>query len=164
MKGFDTIPTCSLNNREKDLRKEGGSGSGRLGAAVQRAMAMRERHSSSCADDVKGIGAIRDVYISWLASSPPKDSVMNVRCCKCGGGEQILHSAIGTQSMKYTRFFLDDQGFSVTGDEDYVAQVCGVCSSSVEDLSGSPAAKKKSFFIHVCRQLLGFSRKSFSAL
>eukprot|EP01018_Ginkgo_biloba_P018445 Gb_13790 [translate_table: standard] len=100
-------------------------GSGRLGAAVQRAMAMRERQSS---DTVQGIGAMRQMcHSSWFShhSDPLYPSV---HCLQCGGPLEMnagycadeemgdVAPRLKSQSMRYTRICSQE---SDDDDEDY---------------------------------------------
>ncbi|GLJ55621.1 hypothetical protein SUGI_1194540 [Cryptomeria japonica] len=163
--GAEMSATASVGPAE-GMSNDKGGGTYRLGAAVQRAMAMRERHSSSCKlEDIKGIGGMRDVYMSWLAHSP------SLSCNATSGyfaevtEDEIFCSAIGAQSMKYTRFCPDvdglNQEFGHISNGKRELELGGNCSCD-GDLSKNQAVMKKSFVTRLCRQLFGRRKKSSS--
>ncbi|GLJ55612.1 hypothetical protein SUGI_1194430 [Cryptomeria japonica] len=176
-----TATPTSLNSTEM-YRGGEGSCSGRLGAAVQRVMAMRERHSSQ--NDVKGIGAMRDLYISCPTTNCNKAISAKSECWKCErNGPQMAGkevSVVGTQSMRYTRFLPSKDWCNASENEDgghhsfasllpgFVSngtqspQICVACICVNEDQKENTVGKKKGFLRYVRRQLLGLGRKSFT--
>eukprot|EP01018_Ginkgo_biloba_P012325 Gb_36144 [translate_table: standard] len=156
----------------------GDGGSGRLGAAVQRAMALRERQSSPA--NVEGIGAMRDLYMSWIANgrstSPGRlpESSSNVEYW-ADSSTEMLNSR--TQSMRYSRFCPsnpDDQDrhiiikapdvYNVSAQSSSSsAQKQELCDQRKINATAENKNNKKGFMRLVCRHLFSLRKKSPSA-
>ncbi|XP_057828769.2 uncharacterized protein LOC131039941 [Cryptomeria japonica] len=158
--GAETYAPVSAGTAEGMPEDKGGGNfyGYRLGAAVQRAMAMRERGSPCKAEDIKGIGGMRDIYMSGLTYSPPLP--YNAEMTE----EEIFHAAIKPQSVKFTRFCPDLDGvhqeFGRISNGKQNLEIFGVYRCVEEDIGENQGVKKRNFVKRLCRQLFGRRKKS----
>jgi len=157
----DRIPAQRLSNRvsydtadqakEVKYRHVGGS-SGRLGAAVQRAMAMRERQTTP-ASEVKGIGAMRHLcnINNTLSASAECKSIAEEE--EGNESNKVLSPLAGLQSesMRYQRLYCP----ASIADEDQYSRL-----NNAPQRSAKVASKKKGFF----RKLFWLHKKPTSTI